>query len=72
MDSLKGTPVGKENGDLYESTFGVSLTPALSHAKLKKLALWQEFRCDWPDKPDAFGHSHKSRLTLAADLINGF
>jgi hypothetical protein len=60
------------NGDLYESTFGVSLTPAPHHAQLKNLMLRPEFRCDWSDTPNAFGHGHESQLTLAVDLIYKF
>ncbi|MGD0999465.1 MAG: outer membrane beta-barrel protein [Candidatus Brocadiia bacterium] len=60
------------NGDLYESTIGASLTPAPNHAQLKNLVLRPEFRCDWSDNPDAFGHGHESQLTLAMDLIYKF
>ena len=60
------------NGDLYESTIGASLTPAPNHAQLKNLVLRPEFRCDWSDNPNAFGHGHESQLTLAADLIYKF
>jgi hypothetical protein len=60
------------NADLYESTFGASLTPAPNHAQLKNLVLRPEFRCDWSDNPNAFGHGHESQLTLAVDLIYKF
>jgi hypothetical protein len=60
------------DGNLYESTFGVSLTPAPRHKRLKNLVLRPEFRCDWSDTPNAFGHGHRSQLTLAVDLIYKF
>ena len=60
------------NGDLFESTFGVSLTPAPNHPQLKNLMLRPEFRCDWSDNPNAFGHGQESQLTAAVDLIYKF
>ncbi len=60
------------NGDLYERTIGASLTPAPKHAQLKNLQLRPEFRCDWSDNPNAFGHGHESQFTLAMDLIYKF
>ena len=60
------------NGALYESTWGLSITPAPSHPQLKNLVLRPEFRCDWSDKANAFGQGHESQLTLAADLIYKF
>jgi hypothetical protein len=60
------------NGALYESTWGLSITPAPSHPQLKNLVLRPEFRCDWSDKANAFGPGHESQLTAAVDLIYKF
>jgi hypothetical protein len=60
------------NGALYESTWGLSITPAPTHPQLKNLLLRPEFRCDWSDKANAFGWGHESQFTAAADLIYKF
>ena len=60
------------NGMLYESTLGLSITPAPRNRILRNLMLRPEFRWDWSDQANAFGQGHDSQMTLAVDLIYKF
>jgi hypothetical protein len=60
------------DGSLYESTWGVGVTPAPNDAVLKNLLLRPEFRWDWADQPGAFGDDHRNQLTVAMDVIFKF
>jgi hypothetical protein len=59
------------DASFYESTWGVTVTPAPEHALLKYLSLRPELRWDFSDE-DVFGGDRQNQLTAAMDVIFKF
>jgi hypothetical protein len=59
------------DGDVFENTWGVNLTPFPADKVLKNLSVRPEFRWDFACDP-AFGDNHRNQLTAALDVIYKF
>jgi hypothetical protein len=65
-----GSRTGRD-GSFYESTWGVTITPAPDHAQLKYLSLRPELRWDFSDQ-ETFGSDRQNQLTAAIDVLYKF
>jgi hypothetical protein len=59
------------DGNFFENTWGLSITPAPNHPVLKNLVVRPELRWDASDKP-AFGGDNHNQLTAGFDVIFKF
>ncbi len=64
-----GSRIGQE-GNFFENTFGLNLTPWPTHKVLKNLSIRPEIRWDHSDRP-VFGGAH-DEMTIGFDMIFKF